>query len=92
MHYITCDVFFIQDSEEEEEVEEDSGVVEGEGEEEGSEVVGDSGGGNSIDNLPNIDSGRVHCMLRFVMFSTDVMLADDVRHIGWLMMCSYIVE
>lgn len=71
-------------------MEEDSGVVEGEGE--GSEVVGDSGGGNSIDNLPNIDSGRVHCMLRIVMFSTDVMLADDVRHIGWLMMCSYIVE
>lgn len=90
MHYINCDFFFIQDSEEEE-VEEDSGVVEGE-EEEGSEVVGDSGGGNSIDNLPNIDSGRVHCMLRIVMFSTDVMLADDVRHIGWLMMCSYIVE
>lgn len=51
MHYINCDFFFIQDSEEEE-VEEDSGVVEGEGE--GSEVVGDSGGGNSIDNLPNI--------------------------------------
>lgn len=91
MHYINCDFFFIQDSEEEE-VEEDSGVVEGEGEEEGSEVVGDSGGGNSIDNLPNIDSGRVHCMLRIVMFSTDVMLADDARHIGWLMMCSYIVE
>lgn len=90
MHYINCDFFFIQDSEEEEEVEEDSGVAEGE--EEGSEVVGDSGGGNSIDNLPNIDSGRVHCMLRIVMFSTDVMLADDVRHIGWLMMCSYIVE
>lgn len=73
-------------------MEEDFGVVEGEGEEEGLEVVGDLGGGNFIDNLLNIDLGRVYCMLRIVMFFIDVMLVDDVRYIGWLMMCLYIVE
>lgn len=44
VRYNNCDFFFFQEAEEE--VEEDSGVVEGEGE--GSEVVGDSGGGNPL--------------------------------------------
>lgn len=72
--YNNCNFFFIQEAEAE--VEEDSGVVEGEGE--GSEVVGDSGGGNSIDNLPYIDSGHVNCVVRIVLFYTDVLLADYV--------------
>lgn len=34
----------------------------------------------------------MNCVLRIVLFSTDVKPADDVKHIGWLMMCSYIVD